>query len=55
MGKNKKPKMGVLENVMPIHVGIKFFKTFNFRRGKNVHSTVLSNYITTFHAFTTIL
>jgi len=55
MGKNKKPKMGVLENVMPTHVGIKFLKTFNLHRGKNMHSTMLSNYITTFHAFTSIL
>lgn len=47
--------MGVLENVMPIHVGIKFFKTFNLHRGKIVCSKVLSKHITTFHASTIIL
>jgi hypothetical protein len=32
MGKNLKTKMGVLENVMPTHVGIKFLKTFKLHR-----------------------
>ncbi len=54
-GKKLKTEMGVLENAMRTHVGIKFFKTFNLHRGKNMRSKVFSNYITTFHAFTIIL
>lgn len=54
-GEEKKTKMGVLENAMPTHLGIKFLKTFNHHKGKFMSNKVLSKHVITFHAFTIIL